>query len=83
MEELAAVIQSLHEHPTKEEIQEMINEVDPDGDGSIDFEDFLNIMARKLKVYYINLTYDQTNIFYFFYNVSTFNISLLKLKLMH
>lgn len=50
MEELAAVIQSLNEHPTKEEIQEMVNEVDPDGDGTIDFEDFLNIMARKLKV---------------------------------
>lgn len=58
MEELAAVIQSLHEHPTREEIQEMINEVDPDGDGTIDFEDFLNIMARKLKVY---LTYLQSN----------------------
>ncbi|CAK9143770.1 unnamed protein product [Ilex paraguariensis] len=49
MEELEVVIQSLHEHPTKEEIQEMINEVDPDGNGTIDFEDFLGIMARKMK----------------------------------
>lgn len=49
IEELASVIQSLHENPTREEMQEMMNEVDPDGDGTIDFEDFLNIMAKKLK----------------------------------
>lgn len=51
MEELATVIQSLNEHPTKEEIQEMMNEVDADGDGTVDFEEFLSIMARKMKVF--------------------------------
>lgn len=51
VEELATVIQSLNEHPTKEEIQEMMNEVDVDGDGTVDFEEFLSIMARKMKVY--------------------------------
>lgn len=50
MEELAAVIQSLDEHPTKEEIQDMINEVGAEGNGTIDCEEFLNIMARKMKV---------------------------------
>lgn len=50
MEELATVIHSLNEHPTKEEVQEMISEVDTDGSGTIDFEDFLGIMARKMKV---------------------------------
>ncbi|KAE9460674.1 hypothetical protein C3L33_07453, partial [Rhododendron williamsianum] len=49
MEELATVIHSLNEHPTKEEVQEMISEVDTDGSGTIDFEDFLGIMARKMK----------------------------------
>ncbi|KAH6796852.1 Sec23/Sec24 protein transport family protein [Perilla frutescens var. hirtella] len=49
VEELATVIQSLNEHPTKEEIQEMMNEVDADGDGTVDFEEFLSIMARKMK----------------------------------
>ncbi|KAI5680213.1 hypothetical protein M9H77_01440 [Catharanthus roseus] len=49
MEELAAVIHSLNERPTKEEVQEMINEVDGDGSGTIHFEDFLNIMATKMK----------------------------------
>ena len=51
VEELATVIQSLNEHPTKEEIQEMMNEVDADGDGTVDFEEFLSIMARKMKVF--------------------------------
>lgn len=50
-EELATVIQSLDEHPTKEEIQDMIGEVDSDGNGTIDFAEFLNIMSRKMKVY--------------------------------
>lgn len=50
VEELATVIQSLNEHPTKEEIQEMMNEVDADGDGTVDFQEFLSIMARKMKV---------------------------------
>ncbi|KAF5930444.1 hypothetical protein HYC85_031317 [Camellia sinensis] len=49
MEELAMVIQSLNEHPTKEEVQDMINEVDTDGNGTIDFDEFLNVMGRKLK----------------------------------
>lgn len=50
MEELASVIQSLDENPTKEEVRDMIGEVDADGNGTIEFEDFLNIMARKMKV---------------------------------
>lgn len=49
-EELATVIQTLDEHPTKEEIQAMIREVDTDGNGTIDFAEFLSIMARKMKV---------------------------------
>ncbi|GMI66497.1 calmodulin 7, Z-box Binding Factor 3 [Hibiscus trionum] len=47
MEELAKVIQALDVNPTKEEVQSMISEVD--GNGTIDFDDFLNIMARKMK----------------------------------
>lgn len=50
MEEIATIIRSLEGIPTKEEIQDMISEVDIDGNGSIDFEGFLNIMARKMKV---------------------------------
>ncbi|KAF5738871.1 calmodulin-like protein 11 [Tripterygium wilfordii] len=49
MTELATAIESLHGHATKDEIQEMINEVDFDGNGTIDFEEFLGVMAGKVK----------------------------------
>ncbi|XVF31719.1 hypothetical protein REPUB_Repub17cG0016300 [Reevesia pubescens] len=49
MEELASVIQALDGNATKEVVENMISEVDVEGNGSIDFEDFLNIMARKMK----------------------------------
>lgn len=52
MDELATIIRSLDGNPTKEEIQDMISEFDIDGNGSIDFEEFLNIMSRKMKVRY-------------------------------
>lgn len=55
MDELSAVIQSLDQHPTEDEIKDMISEVDSDGNGTIDFEEFLNIMARKAKVIYFLL----------------------------
>ncbi|KAJ0110392.1 hypothetical protein Patl1_03284 [Pistacia atlantica] len=50
MAELAAVIQSLEGNPTKQEVREMISEVDFDGNGNIDIEEFLNIMGRKMKL---------------------------------
>lgn len=50
MEELATVIRSLDQNPTEEELQDMISEVDADGNGTIEFDEFLNLMARKIKV---------------------------------
>ncbi|XP_073284631.1 calmodulin-like isoform X2 [Primulina huaijiensis] len=48
--ELASAIQYLNEHPTHEEIQEMMKEVAADGDGTaVGFDKFLSIMARKMK----------------------------------
>ncbi|XVF80856.1 hypothetical protein PTKIN_Ptkin15bG0109100 [Pterospermum kingtungense] len=49
MEELASALQTLDGNPKKEEIECMISEVDVGGNGTIDFEDFLNIMAGKMK----------------------------------
>jgi len=40
---------SLGQNPTEAELQDMINEVDADGNGTIDFPEFLNLMARKMK----------------------------------
>ncbi|KAF5206380.1 Calmodulin-related protein [Thalictrum thalictroides] len=49
IDELATVIRSLDQNPTEEELLDMINEVDVDGNGTIEFEEFLNLMAKKMK----------------------------------
>jgi calmodulin len=43
------VIRALGKNPTEAELQDIINEVDPNGDGTVDFPSFLTIMARKMK----------------------------------
>nr|AAA29509.1 calmodulin [Plasmodium falciparum]CAA40264.1 calmodulin [Plasmodium falciparum] len=47
--ELGTVMRSLGQNPTEAELQDMINEIDTDGNGTIDFPEFLTLMARKLK----------------------------------
>lgn len=47
--ELGTVMRSLGQNPTEAELQGMINEVDADGNGTIDFPEFLSLMARKMK----------------------------------
>ncbi|KAL1627146.1 Calmodulin [Neofusicoccum ribis] len=47
--ELGEVMKSLGQNPTDEELQDMINELDVDHTGSIDFEEFLVMMAKKPK----------------------------------
>ncbi|KAL3874526.1 hypothetical protein ACJMK2_037531 [Sinanodonta woodiana] len=47
--ELNLAMRSLGQKPTESEIQEMIKEVDVDGNGNIDFHEFLDMMGRKLK----------------------------------
>ena len=47
--ELGTVMKSLGKKPTEEELKDMINEVDADRNGTIDFPDFLTMMARKMK----------------------------------
>jgi len=64
VEELATVIRSLDQNPTEEELQEMINEVDADGNGTIEFVEFLNLMAKKMKV--IILIFSFLTIMFFF-----------------
>ncbi|XP_047945565.1 calmodulin-like protein 8 isoform X1 [Salvia hispanica] len=60
IEELGTVIRSLDQNPTEEELHDMINEVDIDGNGTIEFAEFLNLMANKMKV---NLTHSYINNF--------------------
>ena len=47
--ELRTVMRSLGQNPTEAELADMINEVDADGNGTIDFPEFLTMMARKMK----------------------------------
>ena len=47
--ELGTVMRSLGQNPTEAELQDMINEVDADGNGTIDFLEFLSLMARKMR----------------------------------
>lgn len=46
--ELGILMKKLGENPTKEEVQDMINEVDKDGVGVIRFPEFLSMVAGKM-----------------------------------
>ncbi|ORY22500.1 hypothetical protein BCR39DRAFT_551441 [Naematelia encephala] len=46
--ELGTVMRSLGQNPTEAELQDMIAEVDADGNASIDFAEFITLMARKM-----------------------------------
>ncbi|XP_053112231.1 calmodulin-like protein 3 [Hemicordylus capensis] len=47
--ELGTVMRSLGQNPTEAELREMISELDADGSGTVDFPEFLTLMARKIK----------------------------------
>ena len=47
--ELGDIMKNLGQSPSEAELQDMINEVDIDGNGTIDFKEFLGLMARKMK----------------------------------
>ncbi|KAG6382578.1 hypothetical protein SASPL_157750 [Salvia splendens] len=42
IEELATVLRSLDQNPTEEELQDMINEIDSNGNGTIEFSEFIS-----------------------------------------
>jgi len=47
--ELGTVMRNLGQNPSEVELTEMINEVDIDGNETIDFREFLGLMVRKMK----------------------------------
>jgi len=47
--DLGAVMRSLGRNPSEVELQEMIAEIDFDGNGVVDFSEFLTIMANKMR----------------------------------
>lgn len=47
--ELGTVMRSLGQNPSDEEVRKMIDEVDEDKSGTIDFKEFLGLMAKKMR----------------------------------
>ena len=41
------MLRAMGQNPTEAELQDMVNEVDKDGTGSIDFPEFLTMMRMK------------------------------------
>jgi len=48
-QELGDIMRSLGQNPSDGELQDMINEVDIDSSGSIDFEEFLKMMSTTVQ----------------------------------
>ncbi|KUL87460.1 hypothetical protein ZTR_04532 [Talaromyces verruculosus] len=48
-EELKEVMRSLGQNPTESELQDIVNELDVDHTGTIDFDEFLTMMIHKGK----------------------------------
>lgn len=48
--------------PKKEEIKKMIADIDKEGSGTIDFNDFLSMMTQKMVKLVKNIMYEKTPI---------------------
>ncbi|KAG2256015.1 hypothetical protein Bca52824_075309 [Brassica carinata] len=49
VEELLTVIRWLDQNPTEQELHDIITEIDSDGNATIEFAEFLNLMTNKLQ----------------------------------
>jgi len=47
--ELGTIMRNLGQNPSERELTIMINDVDTDGNGTIDFKEFLGMMVRQMK----------------------------------
>ena len=48
-EELLGVMRAMGQNPTEDELLNLVLEVDVDGNGTIDFPEFLNMMKKKAR----------------------------------
>ena len=46
--ELKVAMRALGFEPKKEEIKKMVNDLDRDGDGTVDFDEFVQMMSGKM-----------------------------------
>jgi Ca2+-binding EF-hand superfamily protein len=49
IQELGMVMKHLNQTPSEKDLQEMIAEVDFDGNGAIDFDEFMDLMTYKMQ----------------------------------
>uniref|UniRef100_A0A7S3NGR9 EF-hand domain-containing protein n=1 Tax=Euplotes harpa TaxID=151035 RepID=A0A7S3NGR9_9SPIT len=49
IDELSIVMKSIGQNSSKEAVKEMIGDIDSDDDGEVSFEEFMKLMARKMK----------------------------------
>lgn len=49
--ELGTVMRALGKNPTEAEVHKLIKEIDPDGRGVINLQEFLGVMARDIRSY--------------------------------
>eukprot|EP00347_Sterkiella_histriomuscorum_P004604 403359835 len=49
VKELQIVMRSIGQNPTEQEIRDMINEVDSEKNEEVDFDGFMELMAKKMK----------------------------------
>ncbi|XP_001359534.1 calmodulin-related protein 97A-like [Drosophila pseudoobscura] len=47
--ELGILMRSLGQNPTEAELQDLVNEVDIDGNGEIDFNEFCQMMGKQMR----------------------------------
>lgn len=49
IQELSEIMRNLGNAPSEGEIQDMIREVDIDGNGNINFQEYISLMARRMR----------------------------------
>ena len=49
VKELSTIMRSLGQNPTEEEVAKMMEDADDDNSGEIDFFEFCNLMAKRIK----------------------------------
>ena len=76
--ELEYILRSLNEDPEEEEIQQLLDEVDVDGNGEIDFEEFVALMGKRQKT--IDLEAEIINAFKVFDKEENNLISITELR---
>jgi hypothetical protein len=56
IKELGTVMRTLGENPTEDELQNLINKYDEDGNGTMEFTEFLCMMAAKVRTSFLLLS---------------------------